>query len=146
MSSWYLKKMLVLLLLQPVGWTVAAMPSILHVLHKLCGAKCLEKPCPLMDSQKDAPRNLFLHLLGLVCMILEGPSIKDQKADNPSSTCGYSNIEVQQHQAQADTCHIISQRQAQHCTRDTSSNIHRDDVACPHMQEGTNREAVTPGY
>ena len=23
--------------------------------------KCLEKPCPLMDSQKDAKRNLFLH-------------------------------------------------------------------------------------
>ena len=29
---------------------------------------------------------------------------------NPCSTCSCPNIEVQQHQAQADTCHIISQR------------------------------------
>ena len=27
----------------------------------IVGAKCLEKPSPLMHSQKDAKRNLFLH-------------------------------------------------------------------------------------
>ena len=37
-----------------------------HVVHqahaaKLCSAKGLEKPIPLMDSLKDAKRNLFLH-------------------------------------------------------------------------------------
>ena len=60
-------------------------------------------------------------LLGLVSMILEGPSIKDQMEDNPCSTCSCPNIEVQQHQAQADTWHIISQHQAKHFTGDTSS-------------------------
>ena len=65
---------------------------------------------------------------------------------NLCNTCHCPNIEVQQHQAQADTWHIISQRQALHCTGDTSSHVHRDDVACSHMLEGINRQAVTPGY
>ena len=29
---------------------------------------------------------------------------------------------------------------------DTSSHVHRDDVASSHTQEGINRRAVTPGY
>ena len=97
--------------------------------------RCQEESVPLL-------------LLGLVCVILMGPSIK--KTDgrhNPCNTCTFPNIEVQQqHQAQADTWHIISQRQTQHCTGDTSSNILRDNVACSHMQVDTNRQAVTPGY
>ena len=32
--------------------------------------KMFKKPTPLMDSQKDTKRNLFLHLLGLVSIIL----------------------------------------------------------------------------
>ena len=67
-------------------------------------------------------------LLALVSMILTQHQRPDGR-DNSSSTCSCPNIEVPQHQAQVDTWHIISQSQAQNCTGDTSSNIHRDDVA-----------------
>ena len=107
--------------------------------------KMFKKPTPLMDSQKDTKRNFFF-TFPRPCEH-DSRGSQHQRPDarhNPYSTCSCLNIEVQQLQALADTWHIISQHQAQHCTGDTSSNIHRDDVACSHMQEGTNRQTVTP--
>ena len=135
-----------LLLLQPVGWTVTASWSILHVLHKLCMRQMFREAKPFNGfPERCQEESVPLLLLGLVSMILEGPSIKDQMADTTTAAltvAKYWTIGS----TQADTWHIISQRQAQHCTGDTSSNLHRDDVACSYMQEGTNRHAVTPGY
>ena len=71
------------------------------------------------------------------------PSLLLGRRLNPCSTCSSPNIEVQQHRAQVDTWHVISQRQAQHCTGDKSSNIY--DVAYSHTQR-VPRQAVTPGY
>ena len=109
--------------------------------------KCLEKPSPLMDSRK-MPRGICSFTSARPCEH-DSRGSQYQRPDgrhNSCSTCSCPNIEVQQHQAQADTWHINSQCQAQHCTGDTSSNIHRDDVECSYMQEGTNRQVVTPRY
>ena len=64
---------------------------------------------------------------------------------NPCSTCSCPNIEVLQHQAQVDTWHVISQRQAQHCTGDPVP-IYIGMLLHTHIRKRTHRQAVTPGF
>ena len=74
--------MLVLLLLQPVGWTLTAMRSIFAHATQIGRHQMFREAKPFNGfperCQEESVPSL---LLGLVSMILEGPSIKDQMAD-----------------------------------------------------------------
>ena len=63
---------------------VTNMLCTLHVLHKLSAVRYLVRPNHLMVSLKDAMRTVSPLLLTLMNMVLEGPSIKDQMAEETS--------------------------------------------------------------